>query len=660
MRKTLRLLMLLCAVLPITASAQLNETFSNLTLTSVTIGTGTGNIGGLPTGWSQLNVDNLTPDASLSYMGTNAWISRQIATSATTFDTVAQSISWYAPAGTSNDYLISPLMMVANANTYLTWTGYAPDASYPDGYTVKISTTGTAAADFTTTLTTIAAENSNGFALHAASLAAYAGQSIYVAFINNSNDKYILFLDDINTTSITNLDAQMVNLNINRFAPISTNVSIAGSIYNNGSTINSLSIAWTDGGAPNTATLSGLNITPYSTYNFTHTTPFNQSISNEFAITATITAVNVNGVESDITNNVATATLSTVNNPPTKNVLIEEGTGTWCGWCPRGAVAMEHMDQTHTDGTFIGIAVHNNDPMTLTNYDAGAAFSGFPGCNVDRNLLGGSVSSNLFDSYYTAFSALTAPVAPSATYSYNAATKTITINASAAFKTKISDALNLLCVITEDGVHSTDAAYNQTNYYSSAANNIALNGAGHNWQTEANPVPAASMTYDHVGRALLSAGNYAGDNGSVPGPVVDGYTATKTYTYAIPATQDPTKLNIVIMVLDQTSGVVYNANKVAFDPSVGITKVAAEEINFTVVPNITNGNQVALYFESTGGSASYQVYNFAGQVAVAENIGQVTGKQTINLNTANLTAGAYFVALTINGVTHVQNLTIAK
>jgi CheY-like chemotaxis protein len=151
MRKTLRLLLLLCAVLPFTASAQLNETFSNLTLTSVTIGTGTGNIGGLPTGWSQLNVDNLTPDASLSYMGTNAWISRQIATSATTFDTVAQSISWYAPAGTSNDYLISPLMMVANANTYLTWTGYAPDASFPDGYTVKISTTGTAATDFTTT-----------------------------------------------------------------------------------------------------------------------------------------------------------------------------------------------------------------------------------------------------------------------------------------------------------------------------------------------------------------------------------------------------------------------------------------------------------------------------------------------------------------------------
>jgi hypothetical protein len=298
--------------------------------------------------------------------------------------------------------------------------------------------------------------------------------------------------------------------------------------------------------------------------------------------------------------------------------------------------------------------------MTLTNYDAGAAFSGFPGCNVDRNLLGGSVSSNLFDSYYNAFSGLTAPVAPSATYSYNAATKTITINASAAFKTKISDALNLLCVITEDGVHSTDAAYNQTNYYSSAANNIALNGAGHNWQTEANPVPAASMTYDHVGRALLSAGNYAGDNGSVPGPVVDGYTATKTYTYAIPATQDPTKLNIVIMVLDQTSGVVYNANKVAFDPSVGITKVAAEEINFTVIPNLTNGNQVALNFETTGGSASYQVYNFAGQVAVAQNIGQVTGKQTVNLNTANLTAGAYFVALTINGVTHVQNLTIAK
>ena len=660
MKKTLQFLVLLCAALPFAVQAQLSETFNTVSLTAVTVGTATVNYGGLPAGWTQINADNLTPNAAVSYMGTNAWATRLVTYASGATDTVAQSISWYTPAGTSNDYLISPQMTGITASTYLTWNGLAPDANYPDGYQVKVSTTGTAQTDFTTTLTTVSAENSSGFTLHAISLAAYAGQNIYVAFVNNSNDQYILWIDDIQTTTITNLDAQMVSLNINRFTPTNTNTTIAGTIYNNGIPITSLDIAWTDGGAPHTATLSGLNIAPYSTYNFSHTVSFNQAAANEFTITATITGVNNGGTESDITNNMATTKLSAVNNPPTKNVVIEEGTGTWCGWCPRGAVAMEYEDLAHTDGSFIGIAVHNNDPMTVANYDAGAAFSGFPGCNVDRNLLGGSVSNQLFDAYYNAFSGLTAPVAPSCTYSYNATSKTITIEASAAFKTKITDAMNLLCVITEDDVHGTTTAWDQHNYYSSQTNNLALNGAGHNWQNETDPVLAANMYYDHVGRALLSAGNYAGDAGSVPGPVVDGYTATKTYTYAIPADENPAKLHIVIMVLDQTTGVIWNAKEVAFNPNVGITNVAAEEVNLTVAPNLTNGGQVNVNFETKGGNATLQVYGYNGQVAYSQNLGQVNGKQSVAVNTADLAAGAYFVAVTINGVTHVQHLTVTK
>lgn len=37
--------------------------------------------------------------------------------------------------------------------------------------------------------------------------------------------------------------------------------------------------------------------------------------------------------------------------------VVEEGTGTWCGWCVRGMVAMKEMAERYPD-SFIGIAVH--------------------------------------------------------------------------------------------------------------------------------------------------------------------------------------------------------------------------------------------------------------------------------------------------------------
>ena len=51
-------------------------------------------------------------------------------------------------------------------------------------------------------------------------------------------------------------------------------------------------------------------------------------------------------------------------------VVGEEATGTWCGWCPRGAVALNWMDHDY-EGYWQGIAVHNGDPMSDADYDNG-------------------------------------------------------------------------------------------------------------------------------------------------------------------------------------------------------------------------------------------------------------------------------------------------
>jgi gliding motility-associated-like protein len=116
-------------------------------------------------------------------------------------DGEAASSSWWNPAAPNpaDDWLITPAIGVLPANQMLSWSGEATDASFPDGYEVRISTTGPLPANvgnYNTVLFSIGAENPFE-TTRAVSLAAYAGQTVYIAFRNNSNDMNIIAIDDI-------------------------------------------------------------------------------------------------------------------------------------------------------------------------------------------------------------------------------------------------------------------------------------------------------------------------------------------------------------------------------------------------------------------------------------------------------------------------------
>ncbi len=74
-------------------------------------------------------------------------------------------------------------------------------------------------------------------------------------------------------------------------------------------------------------------------------------------------------------------------------VVAEELTGSWCGWCVRGIVALEETKKAHPE-QFIAIAVHGNDFLEspeYTDYIAGLiGSSGYPNSvvNRDRNTAG--------------------------------------------------------------------------------------------------------------------------------------------------------------------------------------------------------------------------------------------------------------------------------
>lgn len=72
---------------------------------------------------------------------------------------------------------------------------------------------------------------------------------------------------------------------------------------------------------------------------------------------------------------------------PTNRPLLEEYTGTWCGFCPRGYVALAAMKRIYGDA-FIAIAYHDGeDPMKASGLEIPADVTGFPAAKINRGVV---------------------------------------------------------------------------------------------------------------------------------------------------------------------------------------------------------------------------------------------------------------------------------
>lgn len=112
-------------------------------------------------------------------------------------DYAAMSTSWYTPAGTSNDWLITPSISIPAGTSTFQWDAKAQDADYPDGYKLMLAPNGgNTVADFTVELYSTTGENSE-WITRTVNTSAYAGTNVRLAFVNNSTDMFMLLVDNI-------------------------------------------------------------------------------------------------------------------------------------------------------------------------------------------------------------------------------------------------------------------------------------------------------------------------------------------------------------------------------------------------------------------------------------------------------------------------------
>lgn len=282
-----------------------------------------------------------------------------------------------------------------------------------------------------------------------------------------------------------------------------------------------------------------------------------------------LTITKVNGNANTASNKTATGILCTMSFLPTAIPVIEEFTGTWCGYCPRGIAALNQIDDDYGDRV-ISIAVHGNqggryDKMEISQYDfKSSLFSGYPSAVINR---GEDMDPSYCSDYLDEIIAASAPGEISISAKWTNSSKTsIDISTQTKFAMGSSSSrYNIGFVLVADGLKSTEYGWAQSNYYSGAT---GYENDKYMYPFTQQPSTITDIEYNHV--AVDGWGIQYGLEGSIS----QSFDAGQDLYYAYQADiseneliQDKSKLHVIALLLDKNTGVILNAAKTAIAPA---------------------------------------------------------------------------------------------
>lgn len=465
------------------------------------------------------------------------------------------------------------------------------------------------------------------------------------------------YIDDVKVYIPLQLDAALMKVDVSPYVAVNESTTLKGTIGNEGiSPINSFTVSYSiDGGTPVASEFTGLNIPIGGTYDFTHSVPFTLTEIKGYSIETTISNVN-GGNDLNPDNNSITKTVYVVPFIPAKRVLAEEATGTWCPWCVRGTCFMGIMAETYPD-TWIGVAVHNGDPMVYAPYDSNMGniipgFMGYPQCTSDRTA-GESDPSELEQAYNRRINVISPASIDIVNFNWDAVTRTATFDLRSEFVADASDLLRFGVIITEDSLWGTTSQWNQANAYAGGAY-----GPMCGYESLPSPVPAAEMHYDHVARTILDTP--FGTEGSLPSPIAANEIHTYAYTVEIPEAWRFEKLNFIGFLRNDVTGEILNATNV-ISHYVNVNEQQKNEINFSLYPNPAKDEVNVVFDMPSKGIVELQLVDIMGKTVLSKEVSQsFGGTQLVKLSTENLRNGTYMLRLQSEGQSFVQKLMIAK
>lgn len=243
---------------------------------------------------------------------------------------------------------------------------------------------------------------------------------------------------------------------------------------------------------------------------------------------------------------------------PVNRPLVEEYTGLWCGWCPRGYVALERMRELYGD-QFIAAAYHDGDPMAFS-FDTPNRPSGYPAAFVNRSF---AVDLACIDSEWETYrqNIPLGDLEISVDWG-DSSNNSIKVNAETRFVRNFEGADYRLCyLLIADGLDNPK--WKQHNSFSGGSaeeypymdnhfGRIFLDGDDY----------VQGLTFNDV--AVLSS-NIEGIRGSVPSNIVAGMKYTHSWTFDITdldhsVYDNSDKFRVIAILIDGKTGKFINCN----------------------------------------------------------------------------------------------------
>lgn len=380
------------------------------------------------------------------------------------------------------------------------------------------------------------------------------------------------------------------------------------------------------------------------------------------AASATISLVNGLANDQDSLDDFKSILISPSLPPVGRVVLIEEGTGTWCGYCPSATVFTDMMEDKLGD-FFQGIAVHSRDPMAENYYRLAFLkdIPNYPHGKVDRGRWGkpSLMYTDIIDRLNIEPKIIMKNAAD-----YDSINKVLKVSITAIIVKEIgASSFNIACAIIEDSVTGTSSGYSQANYY---ANNAKGEMGG--YELLPKWVPASQMVYNHVAR--LIAPSFSGHEGAISGANNVNDSVTFNFLFKLKSDWDINNIHIVGIMINRDESI-QNASSCGVERAIeNGYKKGIEVINTVGLDNNFDNHEINLFPNPASQLSNLKVnfkkssdvevglYKIDGSMLQRKHYGELIGAHSLPISTVNINPGIYLVKILVDGMPTVKKLIV--
>lgn len=530
-------------------------------------------------------------------------------------DFAAASTSAYSPAGKSDDWMMTPQIYIPDAKCRLEFQSQGFRSYKQDKLKVIVYASEREINYLTKTevddirangevvmdeivLPGKSEDNLAGdWKTYSFPLNKYAGNSIYVAFVNENENQSLVFVDNIkvirdngfltaltSATTVVGLTSQKIEGRV-----------IANSETQTYTTAN-IKLLDAAGNVVDEIAESGLSLKKGDRYDFAFAKqlPLTIGETNSFALR----------VQLDDKFDTIRYAVKDLAFQPVKRVLLEEMTGQDCGNCPKGHLAWENLERIYGDKVILA-AYH---VYTGDKYESGMSsyvnqflgLAGAPSAKVQRGETIGNPMYSTITAGKTTYS-YTSPAGNcwldlvqkefdtdafanlNVDAYYDDASQQVKTAVTAKFAMNMQKQnVGLFFIITEDGLPGFQHNY----HYNEESDELG------EW-SKGGTLGKEYVVYTHNDVARAQVGSYFGSTGYIPSTITCGEAYTAYIDFAKPAVSEIANSNVVCMMIDANTGEVINVAKTKIAPDAsGIEGVTATDGNAVEVVRYNAAGQV--------------------------------------------------------------------